>query len=213
MRDLETIARACHLEQERIRDLRLAIWTSGGLVEPVCKGVDLKPLTFQAAIDLYFAENPLLTGGEIDAEQCILYLWRNAAQYRTGDQKALDAVVAACLKLTAARMVAVCKQHVINAFFDVPVRGGRSSSSELPAVEPLIAIVEEMAARYGLDPEKVLGWPVARGYALQRAAYLRTIPEYSPPIPKTLFDLRNLYAEELTRQMGAIGEEGTDDAE
>ena len=208
MRDLQTIARACELEQERIQELRFSIWTSGGLVEPVCEGLDLKPLTFQAAIDLFFADNSLLVGGDVDAQQCILYMWRNSVQYRPGRQKALDAVTAACLKLSASRVFTVCKQHVVNAFFDLPVRGGGSSSSCLPPVEPLVAIVEELASRYGIDPATVLNWPIARGYALQRAAYIRTIPEYSPPIPKTLFDLNNLYAEELTRQMGSIGEEG-----
>lgn len=209
MKDLQTIAKACALEQERIRDRRLSVWTSGGLIEHVCDGLDLKPLTFQAAIDLCYAKNRLLLGGDLNPEQCVLYVWRNSTQYKIDNNDALARIITACKTLSVNRLVSVCQQHVASAFFEVPAKGS-SSTSDLEAVEPLIAIVEDLAARYGVDPQKVLNWDIAKGFALQRAAYIRTIPDYQAPIPKNLFDLRNLYAQELTRQLDEIGGEAAD---
>lgn len=207
MRDLQTIATACELEHERVREQRIAVWTSGAKVDHVCDGIDLKPLTFQVAIDLIYAGNPLLAGGDFTLQACILYLWRTATQYDPQSTTALADFIRACKTLEPEKIAELCQTHVQAAFFDPPWKGG-SSSSNLEPVEPIVATVEELADRYGQSPDQVLEWPIARGYALQRAAYTRTIPQYSAPIPQTLFDLRNLYAAELTRQLSAIGEEG-----
>ena len=48
----------------------------------------------------------------------------------------------------------------------------------MPAIEGIVGAIDEVAARYGQNPQDVLSWSMNRIFQLQKAIRLATIPDY-----------------------------------
>lgn len=165
------------------------------------------PLTFRKWLDLLIKGNALLTGGRAPLRADYLdYIWTASARYRLSGHRARFAAWrfrrSRIHRFDTDTLEAIAYAHLDETFFDQP-RSGGSPSSALPAVEPLVSHVCELAAIARINPVAAFDWPVVRGFAVIRE-HARTHEEgYVAPIPRRLNALQLAALKEIQGQMDA----------
>lgn len=182
-------------EKKRIEENRSLAWSSMELVETFGE-IEMKPMSVRAWVDLRASGNSFIVGGETSFDGIFAYVWRNCGKYTTKrgllsvwhkwrlERKLKKTDLLDCLN--------AIDSHLQQAFDEVPETssdGGYSRSSAIPGVDSITSAIDEVAARYGRDPESVLDWPISRLFGLQKAMRAATIPNYKPLAPKSIRDI------------------------
>lgn len=192
-------------KRESIAEQRLLSWSSAG-AQDTALGLAVRPLTMRAWVDLKLAGNAFVNDTEPTEGDVFAYVWRNSESFTTATgwrgRRAKRRVERACLTLPIVDQVAFVLDHIEQAFTETPEsphKGGYSRSNALPPVEGCATAADELGARYGIDPELVMDWPLNRIFQLQKAARLATVSEYKLLEPEPL---RRIASQILEAQNG-----------
>lgn len=202
---IDQLAERYREEEKRLKTVRLLSWCSVGRLESVL-GIACDLLTARALVDLQLAENSIVTGSYPTQADAAAYLWRVSAAYRPGDgwraRRGKKRAIKAVYKAGKIKSVVFTQKHADESFAEIPITGGLIKSSgrkDFPDVDGIVSAVEEVAARYGQNPDTVFDWPLVRIFQLQKAARLATIPDYKLRKPETLMNIRREYLTELNK--------------
>lgn len=183
----------------RIIENRLLAWFSGSSIEPVGE-IALVPLSGKAWVDLKLVENNIICGGNATDDDVLGYLWRNSKDYNpeanANTEKAKKRIGNLFGKSEEGEFLKIASNHLNDAFAEIPERAETETKSfsrenRMPAIEGIIGAVDEVAARYGQNPEHVLNWSMNRVFQLQKAIRLATIPDYKLAEPKIIKIIKN----------------------
>ena len=177
-------------EKARIVQARLLSWSSAGESEPFC-GLDVRPLTARAWVDLQLAENAFFVDGMPEMLDVLNYLWRNSTEYAANAPvRRKRALQRRLRRSTLDELVGFVLEHIMAAFAEAPEEPEQGSSfsrsNRMPAFEGVIGAVDELAHRYGQDPHCVIDWPLHRIFQLQKAIRTATIPDYKLNEPQSV---------------------------
>jgi len=200
---IDELAQAYRDEETRLHKARLAAWCSVG-DETEIAGIECKPLTARAYIDLQLADSPFVIGEDPTIADAAVYIWRSSRNFRAGDDWRTLIRREKCIKrLSKANEIEVITgayEHLSEAFDEMPrsvSTGGGGQNNRFPDVEGIVSTIDELAARYGTSPDTVIDWPLNRIFQLQKALRLATIPEYKMRQPESLMRLRREYLKEI----------------
>jgi hypothetical protein len=149
----------------------------------------------QAWVDLRSTKNGFFLGEDVTDHDIFAYIWRNHVNFsneqtfKTWRNK--RRVEKFCNKLDRSEKIELIFDHIEEAFLEFPEtgsKGGYSRSNALDPVEGCCSAADELAARYGCDPDKVMQWSLCRIFQLQKASRMATIAEYKPLEPQSLRD-------------------------
>lgn len=191
---IDKLAQQLEETKARIIEDRLLAWSSVGLSGSIA-GVEVRPLTARAWIDLRLAGNPVVTTGNIEATDIYNYIWRNSHRYCTGRRvkRLKRAIMKAVKKSDDFEVYSQVLDHLRAAFSETPkacTKGGVSRSNVIEAVEGIVGAIDEVAHRYGQDPEAVCDWPLSRIFQLQKAMRLATVPDYKLLEPDSIRSIK-----------------------
>jgi len=189
----------------RVVENRLLAWCSNAGEESIGK-MSLMPLTAKAWVDLKLVGNKMVCDGEATDDDVLQYLWRNSKDYnpatnaKTEKAKKIIGYLFGKSKDNEFSIIAI--RHLNDAFAEMPERENFNSNSfsrenKMPAIEGIIAAIDEVAARYGQNPSDVLSWSMNRIFQLQKAIRLATIPDYKLSEPKIIKIIKQEILEEL----------------
>lgn len=172
--------------EARIVENRLLAWSSDAGEETIGK-MSLVPFTAKAWVDLKLVGNKMVCDGKPTDDDVLEYLWRNSKHYgpeaNAKTQKAKKAIGYLFGKSKDNELQMIAYRHLNDAFAEIPecVNSGSNSFSrenKMPAIEGIVGAIDEVAARYGQNPQDVLSWSMNRIFQLQKAIRLATIPDY-----------------------------------
>ena len=181
------------LAEERIVENRLLAWIPNCSTKD-CNGLELKPLTARAWIELKLVKNKFVTSGNAQATDAMEYIWRNCIDYspqKTANTEKLKKKIGYMFSRSDDdEILNVVYRHINDAFAELPKSQNTSKSfsrsNKMPEVEGIIGAVDEVAARYGQNPFDILGWPLNRVFQLQKAIRVATIPNYKLAEPQLI---------------------------
>lgn len=192
---IDELANAYRDEEARLHKARLLAWSSVGGFDIVA-GFQCEPLTARAWIDLQLAENAIVCGKEASDGDAAAYIWRNSSNYRAGDDwrthRAREKVIKTLRKRIKGEALMAAYTHLNEAFEELPQSNstGNGIDNSFPDVEGIVSAIDEVAARYGTNPERVIDWPLSRIFQLQKAGRIATIPDYKLRQPESLMLIR-----------------------
>lgn len=197
-------------ECERLTFERLQSFSSIGACTSIA-GLDVYMLTIRAWIDLRLCENEIVLGG-FSWECLAKYLKRISVHYREGRAVALSnwhrwqierTVYKASKNFEQAeKIIDDTRKHLNQAFQERPQSiqcGGFARDNNIPPVEGVVSMVDELASRYGCHPMQILMLPISCAFALQKAARIATIPDYKLLEPQSLRDIKSEYLQSIQR--------------
>tara|TARA_R110002153_G_scaffold100761_2_gene236783 strand:- start:2565 stop:3200 length:636 start_codon:yes stop_codon:yes gene_type:complete len=181
----------------KIAQNRLVAWSSD--IGAIKFGkLTLIPLTVKAWIDLKLVGNAVVGGSMPGDADLLEYLWRNSDKYDakscSASEKYKQKIGFLFGKSKATELLELVYSHMHDAFVEMPICSNISNQSfsrdnRVVPVDSIVAVIDEVSARYGQNPANVLTWPLNRIFQLQKAMRLSTIPNYKlaePQIIKTI---------------------------
>jgi hypothetical protein len=206
-----TIAEKYQAERERLQLNRTLDWSTFSR-EFIAAGETLKPMTVQVWFDLLAIKSPILSAEGLTAEAVTDYVWRNCKRHtrriwlkewrlywlQRRIEKAIDD------EAECEALLNVIFDHVKDAFDEFPSSSGASTRqvNSMSGTSGEAAMLDEIAHRYGMNPQDVLKMPLRRAFALQRTIRLATIPEYKLLEPDSLRAIKSEYLNSLNN--GAV---------
>ena len=207
-----TIAEKYQAERERLELNRTLDWSTFSR-EFIAAGETLVPMTVQVWFDLLAVKSPILSAEGLTAEAVTDYIWRNCKRHTRNvwrkewrlywlqrrvekaidDEKECDA------------LLTVVFDHVKEAFDEFPSTAAGATTRQvnsMPGASGEASMLDEIAHRYGINPQEVLKMPLRRAFALQRTIRLATIPEYKLLEPDSLRAIKSEYLTNLNN--GAV---------
>lgn len=186
-----------------IEESRLKAFSSIGLASDLL-GIKCNRLTARAWIDLRLVKNGILMGSPTQIAVC-QYIYRVHFAYPlTGWQKfKVERHVSRRWKRSPINLLGEVYDHLKAAFAEEPesVGAGATQSNKIEGVEGVVSSIDEVAARYGQDPDVIAEKPLAKIFALQKASRLATIPGYNLSEPKDLQDFKTAHMEEKQKEI------------
>lgn len=202
-----TIAEKYQAERERIENNRRIDWSSFGF-EYIAAGEKMRPMTLQVWFDLMALKSPILSADEITEASVVDYIWRNSVRNK-GFQLIrdfrlfrLERRVANALKDDdeADALLTVIYDHAKEAFEEMPVSSGGhgyTRTNALAGVSGETSMVDEIAHRYGQNPQEVLQWPLRKVFNLMKAMRFSTVPNCKFLEPESLRAIKSEYLNSL----------------
>jgi hypothetical protein len=170
----------------------------------IAAGEKLEPMTVQIWFDLLAIKSPLLYGGQPTVDVLTDYVWRNKASRPSNKWLILWGVY--WLKKRIIRtimkedegpaLIHVIHEHVKSSLDEFPSVSGTKSRKRSNSMSPIsgeASMIDELAHRYGTNPEDVLKMPVRRAFALQRIIRSTTIPGYKLLEPDSLRAIKSKF--------------------
>lgn len=202
MKTMATIEEKYQFERDRIETARKLDWSS---FEPVfiVAGETIKPMTVRTWFDLLAIKSPILYSETPTVEAIVDYVWRHSVRNtrRTWLKHWrlfwLERRIIRTLRgKDSVPMMGAILEHIQHSLEEFPHDNnsgrGRKKNS-MSAICNAAAMLDEIAARYSLNPETVLDMTTRRAFALQRIIRTATIPDYKPVEPDSLRAIKSEY--------------------
>ena len=170
----------------------------------IAVGEKLEPMTVQIWFDLLAIESPLLRSGQPTVDVIVDYIWRNKASRPSN--KWLEFIQVFLLRRRVIKTIKdgkegpallhVIYEHVKSSLDEFPSTAGEKSRKRSNSMSPIsgeASMIDELANRYGTNPEEVLKMPVRRAFALQRTIRASTIPGYKLLEPDSLRAIKSKF--------------------
>lgn len=204
-----TTAEKYKQERQKLELNRSLDWSSCA-IEYVVAGEKLLPMTVQTWFDLMIIKSPIVTGDEVTIDAIVDYLWRNSKRFCTNPLLRewrmfwMHRRIMKALKTnkTSQELVSVFCEHVKSSFDELP-ESNTSQEQKRNAMQLVgseVAMIDEVAHRYGINPLSVLKMPLRQVFALQKVIRLATIPEYKILEPNSLRKIKSEYLKKLNQQ-------------
>lgn len=205
-----TIAEQYTSERERLELNRSLDWSTYSRTYKAA-GETLKPLTVQSWFDLLAVKSPMLTGAGLTVESIVDYIWRCSRRHTSNVLLKewrlwwIHSRVNKCLDTTegAEALMGVLNRHIGDAFDEYPEQMQSGNVSNRTAMSNACGeayLVDELAHRYGVNPEIVLKWDLRKAFQLQKVIRTVTNPEYKTLEPRSLLNIKS----DFLKQQNAI---------
>jgi len=202
-----TIAEEYQAERERLELNRQLDWSSYSK-DYIVAGETLVPMTVQNWFDLLAIKSPLLYSNEPTVASIVDYVWKNSKRFTKNNIIAqwrllwLQRRVIKSLrdKKEGPAMIIVLTEHIKSSLDEFPTDASGSSSGKSNRVSPVsgeASMIDELAARYSMNPEDVLKMPLRRAFSLQRTIRLSTIPGYKLLEADSIRAIKSKYLQSL----------------
>jgi len=155
---IDEILESYRKEENRIKHDRLLAWSSVGLSDSIL-GIECRPLTGRAWVDLWLSENSIIREGELSKGAGVAYIWRVSAAYSAGDDwrtlREKNMLADEMSRYDADQVVTSAINHANSAFQEVPkgLNGREAIDNSFAAVEGIVSALDEVGARYGVSPD------------------------------------------------------------
>ena len=202
---IDELAEDLEYAKARILKNRLSAWCSDK-GETVIDKITLLPLTGKAWVDLKVVGNKFVCEGKPTDNDIMQYLWRNSDKYDANSNrktiKAKQYIGYLFAQSEPGEFLKIVYNHINAAFGELPESikvTGQSFSREnkIPAIDGIVGAIDEVAARYGQNPQDVLNWSMNRIFQLQKAIRLATIPNYKLAEPKLIKMIKQEILQEI----------------
>jgi len=148
---------AAEIAANRVKDREARICALLNVCED-CAGLPANPLTFRKLLLLEYAENSFVTGGEVEAQDVVQFLWIISPEY-SYDRKKAGAFSHKVGRLKMEASVQGIIDWLEGQLRDVP-RG--SDAGVVTGRVWLAQYVDLFASQYGWDDEKIMDMPLLR---------------------------------------------------
>ena len=202
-----TTAEEYQAERDRLERNRALDWTTCSQ-DFVVAGETLKPMTVQVWFDLLALKSPILYQDTPTITSIIDYIWRNSKKNTSNAilkpwrlywlQRRI--IKSFSSKEESAQLISVLCDHLKHSLDEFPSSGGGESSRKtntMSVVSGTASMIDEIASRYSIDPDKVLTMPLRKAFSLQRVIRLSTIPDYKVLEADSLRAIKSKYLQEL----------------
>lgn len=202
-----TTAEEYQAERDRLELNRSLDWSTFPQ-EYIVAGEVLQPMTVQVWFDLLALKSPMLFDQTPSITSIIDYIWRNSKKNTT--QPILKTwrlywierrVVKSLLNTKESiQLISVLCDHLKYSLDEFPAGCGGETSKKtntMSITSGASSMVDEIASRYSIDPEKILSMTLRKAFSLQRVIRLTTIPDYKVLEAESLRAIKSKYLQEL----------------
>ena len=199
------------LERERLETNRALDWSSFH-PEFIIAGEEVEPMTVKVWFDLLAIKSPILYADAPTPEAIVDYIWRNSV--RNTRRKWLKfwrlwrierRVHKMLGKEQGVDMMVALLEHVKYSLEEYPADMNSNKArrkNSMSAISGAASMLDEIAARYSLNPAEVLEMPLRRAFSLQRIIRSTTIPDYKPLEPESLRAIKSEYLNQRKQNHG-----------
>lgn len=199
------------LERERLETNRALDWSSFH-PEFIIAGEEMKPMTVKVWFDLLAIKSPILYQDAPTPEAIVDYIWRNSV--RNTRRKWLKEwrlfwltrrISRTLAKEEGVDMMVALLEHVKYSLEEYPSDMNSNNArrkNSMSAISGAASMLDEIAARYSLNPADVLEMPLRRAFSLQRIIRSTTIPDYKPLEPESLRAIKSEYLNQRKQNHG-----------
>ena len=202
-----TTAEEYQAERDRLELNRALDWCSHSQ-EFIVAGENLMPMTVQVWFDLLALKSPMLYNELPTITSIIDYIWRNSKKNtRNPILKAwrlfwLERRIIKSFsdKAESVQLISVLSDHLKHSLDEFPLDSGKESTSKtntMPVASGSASMIDEIASRYCIEPEKVLTMTLRKVFSLQRVIRITSIPDYRVLEAESLRALKSKYLKEL----------------
>ncbi len=190
-------------ESARITQERLLAWSSASVYQSIC-GIEIKPLTARAWVDLQLAKNEVILGDGYTDGAIAAYIWRVSKDFVCANHPNAESLSGKIIKQIEDFDEAFIEvlEHISAAFEEMPRSNGTSGGgftrkNGFDDIEGIVGAIDEVSARYGQNPDEVIDWPLNRIFQLQKALRLATVPDYKLRQPEKIMAIRSEFLKQL----------------